>query len=431
MTAHAAKGLEWEVVVVAGVQEGVWPDLRVRGGLLGTETVVDLLAGRDDSAVLRHSARLADERRLFYVAASRARRTLIVTAVAADDTQPSRFLEDIDPVAARAVEDRAIERVPRGLDLPSVVAELRRVVCDPAHRGTRRQGAARQLARLAAAGVPSADPATWYGLAPVSDDAPLRRPDEPVRVSPSRLVEFDRCELRWLLKACGATETDTTRAGVGSLIHDLAEQAARLDWSAARLLAEFDQRWPAFGLGTGWIGRQEYQRTRPMVERLGRWLADHKPKLVGAEVPFDVEVGRTRLVGRIDRLERDDQGRLVVVDLKTGRSAVKDDELAGQPQLAAYQLAVEHGAFDEIASGERRSGGASLVQLGAQKGPAREQRQPPLAAADDPNWAADLLAKAVEGMAGAVFRAERTAWCGFCPARPSCPANPAGAQVTS
>ena len=39
--------------------------------------------------------------------------------------------------------------------------------------------------------------------------------------------------------------------------------------------------------------------------------------------------------------------------------------------------------------------------------------------------AADLLAKAAEGMAGAVFRAERAAWCGFCPARPSCPANPA------
>ena len=34
LTAHRAKGLEWELVVVAGVQEGTWPDVRRRGSLL-------------------------------------------------------------------------------------------------------------------------------------------------------------------------------------------------------------------------------------------------------------------------------------------------------------------------------------------------------------------------------------------------------------
>ena len=85
--AHAAKGLEWDVVAVTGVHEGVWPDLRVRGGLLGTETFVDIVAGRPDSP-RRDRARLAEERRLFYVATSRARRTLVVTAVADEDTHP-------------------------------------------------------------------------------------------------------------------------------------------------------------------------------------------------------------------------------------------------------------------------------------------------------------------------------------------------------
>ena len=430
MTAHAAKGLEWDVVAVTGVQEGVWPDLRVRGGMLGTETLVDLVAGRPDSPVGRQSARLAEERRLFYVAASRARRTLLVTAVAAEDTQPSRFLDDLDPLAAHTPGDRPIERVPRGLDLPSLVAELRRVVCDPLQESSRRRGAARQLARLSAAGVRGADSDQWYGLGAVSDPAPLRAPGEPVRVSPSKVDEFDRCELRWLLKACGATDTDTTRAGVGALVHDLAEQAATYDWSDVQLLAEFDRRWPTVGLGDGWVGRREHDRVRPMVERLGRWLHDNPRVVVAVEAPFDVEIGRARLVGRVDRLERDGQGRLLVVDLKTGRSAVRDDDLAVHPQLAVYQLAVEHGGFDELAAAERRSGGASLVQLGATKGAAREQVQAPLAEAADPGWAGDLLARTADGMAGAVFRAERTSWCGFCPARPSCPAHPEGAQVT-
>lgn len=430
MTAHAAKGLEWDMVAVTGVQEGLWPDLRVRGGLLGTETLVDVVAGRPDSPVARQSARLAEERRLFYVATSRARRMLLVTAVAAEDTQPSRFLDDLDPPTAHAAGDRPIERVPRGLDLPSVVAELRRVVCDTLQGLARRQGAARQLARLSAAGVRGAAPSQWYGLASVSDPAPLRAPGEPVRISPSKVDEFDRCELRWLLKACGATDTDTTRTGVGALVHDLAEQAARYDWSEARLVEEFERRWPGLGLGEGWVGRREHDRVRPMVQRLGRWLADNPRTVVAVEAPFDVEIGRARLVGRVDRLERDEHGRLVVVDLKTGRSTVKDDDLAVHPQLAAYQLAVEHGAFDELAAAERRSGGASLVQLGAVKAGAREQVQPPLVEFDDPGWPEALLARTADGMAGAVFRAERTTWCGFCPARPSCPAHPEGRQVT-
>jgi RecB family exonuclease len=167
-----------------------------------------------------------------------------------------------------------------------------------------------------------------------------------------------------------------------------------------------------------------------MVERLGRWLAEHPRQVVAVEVPFDVDIGRARLVGRVDRLESDDDGRLVVVDLKTGTTPVPDAELTSHPQLAAYQLAVEHGAFDGITAGERRSGGARLLQLRAYNGGVREQAQQPLADADDPAWAASIVAKAADGMAGAVFTAERTSWCGFCPARPSCPAHPDGEQVT-
>ncbi|WP_425413316.1 ATP-dependent helicase, partial [Micromonospora rosaria] len=110
LTAHAAKGQEWDLVAVAGVQEGVWPDLRLRGSLLGSERLVDVLAGRADGAgrlaglVGQTSALLDEERRLFHVAVTRARRRLLVSAVASasvggDDheEQPSRFLYELGP----------------------------------------------------------------------------------------------------------------------------------------------------------------------------------------------------------------------------------------------------------------------------------------------------------------------------------------------
>ncbi|MEV4767485.1 UvrD-helicase domain-containing protein, partial [Micromonospora chokoriensis] len=110
LTAHAAKGLEWDLVAVAGVQEGIWPDLRLRGSLLGSERLVDVLAGRSvDGATAANvvgqtSALLDEERRLFHVAISRARHRLLVSAVASaavggDDheEQPSRFLHELVP----------------------------------------------------------------------------------------------------------------------------------------------------------------------------------------------------------------------------------------------------------------------------------------------------------------------------------------------
>lgn len=431
LTAHAAKGLEWDVVVVAGVQEGVWPDVRERGSLLGTESLVDVVAQRDDSAVTRASARLAEERRLFYVAVTRARQRLFVTAVSDEESQPSRFLDDIDPLPADGAVERLVQPPGRGLDLPAVVAELRGVVCDPAEPEQRRRGAAHQLARLAAAGVPQADPDEWYGLRPVSVAEPLGHPDRPVRVSPSKVEEFNRCELRWLLKACGATDSDLRRAGIGSLLHDLAERAAVESWSDDKLLTELDNAWPGIDAGEGWVAAREYGRVRDMVQRLGRWLRENPRTLVGAELDFDVQVGDARLVGRVDRLDADADGRLVVVDYKTGVSAPTGAEVEEHAQLAAYQLAIVEGGFDAAADGERRAGGASLVQLGKDaKGRAKEQTQGALPGDGEPTWAHELLRHTAEGMRQPSFRAEKGGWCGFCPARPSCPVWPEGEQVT-
>src|SRR6185437_3740264 len=101
---------------------------------------------------------------------TRARLHLLATAVRSDDQQPSRFLDELVPSER---DERPLTRVPRGLDLPSVVAELRAVVTDQGAEepvGRRKAAAAAQLARLAAAGVTGADPRDWYGLAPLSDD---------------------------------------------------------------------------------------------------------------------------------------------------------------------------------------------------------------------------------------------------------------------
>src|SRR5262249_44706728 len=130
--------------------------------------------------------------------------------------------------------------------------------------------------------------------------------------------------------------------------------------------------------------------------------------------------------GRVDRLEMDEHGRLVVVDLKTGKSIPANADLAQHPQLAAYQAAIELGAFDESSV----AGGAALVHLGGEAGAAREQLQPPLGEAAEPDWAQALLKRTAKAMAASTFDAVVNNKCRVCPVRTSCPVSGKGRQVT-
>ena len=136
VTPAASAGLEWDLVVVAGVQEGVWPDLRLRGSLLGSTDLVDLVTGRGSDPRAARAQVRHDETRLFHVAVTRACRRLVVTAVRSDDEQPSPFLDVVDPLP----HDRAFTDVARPLTLPGLVAELRREVGGPRRRHPRCSG---------------------------------------------------------------------------------------------------------------------------------------------------------------------------------------------------------------------------------------------------------------------------------------------------
>ncbi len=451
LTPATAAGREWRVVAVAGVQDGVWPDLRLRGSLLGSEHLVDLLSGRDGddgagdtpagpatSRATRAAAAAVrdDETRLFHVAVSRARETLVVTAVRDDEQQPSPFLDLVDPppaaVPAPGWDDEGVRTItppPAPLTLPGVVSRLRQVLSHPDVTPEQAGAAAARLARLAHAGVPGAHPDDWYGLAPLTDGRPLRT-EQPVRVSPSKVEEFERCALRWLLQEAGGRTSGSASQSLGNLVHEIAAELPDAD--ADELLDTLHRRWEVLGLREGWAGDIARRRADQVVGKLATYLQQARAReLVGTEIPVDVAIdlpsGPARLTARVDRLERDADG-LIVVDLKTGKSAPKKDELARHAQLGAYQVAVQAGAFAEQAPGVPPSG-AALVQLGTKtKGPSV---QPQPALPDDGGWAVELLGRVAGGMTAAEFDATVNDLCDRCPVRTSCPARGEGRRVTT
>jgi superfamily I DNA/RNA helicase/RecB family exonuclease len=446
LTAQGAAGREWDVVAVAGVQEGTWPDLRLRSSLLGAQLLADLVDGRTEADLLRGTgsaalrdgrqvaaqrrAVLDDEMRLFHVAVSRARRHLLVTAVRSEDELPSPFLDLVTPPDGSADDDvRELTEVPRSMTLPALVAELRATVADDGAAQDRREAAARQLARLARAGVPGAHPDDWFGLAGPSSSEPLRADGEQVMVSPSKVEQFQRCALRWLLESAGGTAASSTAQTVGTLVHELAQEVPEGDLPT--LLRLLEARIDRLGLPGGWVGERERERARTMVRKLAdyaRAVAAGR-ELVAVERDVSVQVGRAVVRGQVDRLERDEDGRLVVVDLKTGKSAPASAEVPRNAQLGVYQLGVTEGGFDDVAPGERRSGGAALVQLGTSTKGVGVQNQPPLGDDENPGWARELVETAADGMAGERFPATGNGLCRVCAARRSCPLQPEGRQV--
>ncbi|MFD1826081.1 ATP-dependent helicase [Mumia zhuanghuii] len=477
LTAHRSKGLEWDLVVVAGVQEGTWPDARHRGTLLAAERLAATGAAPSYEAAAPYAATydatygatpsytapradvraapttaelIADERRLFYVAATRARRRLIVTAVESadpDGDQPSPFLADV----ARYATHRSMrpERRPRrGMSLRGVIAELRELATYAPDEAVR-EAAALRLARLSTSGVEAAvaaDPDQWWGLREVSmSTEPVRPVDEPVALSGSALDGVVSCPLSWFLTHEAKGETASSSAqGFGLLVHALAADVVRSGAAAdpAGLDASLDAVWDRLGYAAPWIAQREREEARVAIGRFATWHAEQEAagvrRPLAAEHEFSVTFGvgddEVTLRGSMDRVEVDAAGLVHVVDFKTGKRAPTGGEIAEHAQLGVYQVAVEQGAVEQILRRRARSGGAELVQLRVADSAKRADR-PKVQPQDRPDEEEPFFAYGALSDAVRTIRTEQ--WvatpspkaCQFCSFARVCPAKAEGASV--
>ena len=368
MTPASAAGRQWPVVIVAGLQEGVWPNTRLRGELLGSSLYADAVEhGVSYALQLDPLSRLRDirydELRSFSTAVSRAEQLLICTAVSSEDDQPSSFLDYVAPLEP-GQEGRGFTPVERPMTLRALVAELRQYAQLDGKYEPEAAEAARVLAALATAEppVPGAHPDSWWGLLPLSTSEPVVPPGGTVYVSPSKVESVQKSPLDWFVQAAGGEAATDFARSLGTLVHAIAQDLPEA--SGGEYVAELVRRWPTLGMKDNWEGKLDFQRAETMVRKLAQYVLVMRSEgrsLLGVEQDFEVRLpdlppvrrgpgGRTASPARrLGRTGRDlthappssaarwtgwrstAEGRLVIVDLKTGKRQPGKTELSRHP----------------------------------------------------------------------------------------------------
>ena len=317
LTYHKAKGLEFPVVHMVGLVDDRFPT-RSRGDQL------PLPAGLVREPLPEGDHHLAEERRLFYVGMTRAREELHLS-----------WARDYGSRTARRMSQYVMEALDLGPATPTEV--LRPSTVERLSRHQRAASPARP-----ASSVPSLG-------------------DRQLTLSYGQINDYLDCPTRYRYAHVIRIPTPAShQMAYGRALHAAVQayhrhQLAGETMTLEALLAELDGAWES----VGFLTRQHEEARRAAArEALERFWAEQQrepARPVAVEQEFSVLLGRDRVRGRYDRVDREPDGRVVITDYKS--SDVRDPATAARRsreslQLSIYALAYEsqHGQLpDELA----------------------------------------------------------------------------------
>lgn len=426
LTPAQAVGRHWEVVAVVGLQDGAWPNMRLRDRILRADLLADVGAGRTttdpegnealiDSTRAARKSVLDEEYRLLVAALSRATRFIHAGAVRNEHQAPSAFF---DLVATHAGTPRTggvvpLDEVPAPLSLSGHIAALRQDAAR-ADGSERAASAVRLLALLAREGVRAAHPDRWMGAGGTPTTGAALTGE--VVLSPSQFESALQCPLRWFLTTIGADGPGTAAQSLGTLVHDIAERHP--NGTREQLRAALDERIGELGYDLGtWAGRRDHAHAYAVIDNLASYM-EGVPGAVDVEGTVAANVEGVTIRGRMDRVEHVDGG-VRVTDIKTGRYGYTAKSVPDNPQLAAYQMALI--ALEQPVVGGR------IALVGGDK--ERVFDQPALRGEALDEWRA-AVRRVGEAARGPSFRATPSeAACRFCSFDRLCPARDRGRKT--
>jgi len=321
MTVHAAKGLEFPHVYILRLSKSDFPSGARRPKF---EFPADLMKEEQPKGDFQ----IQEERRLFYVALTRAQRRLTLSTIVNRRKKASPFLEDFleDPKIAKM---DTVQSAPK-VEVPATAetAGPPPVVADPT--------------RLFAA---SAEDAKAYSQVALWARAFHPPRPEPLQLSASAIDAYQRCPMKYLFQyVWGIRGGPHAQMTFGNVMHTtirevVGEIRKRGKIALEEVFAIYDRVWSSTGYPDEYQ-EQEYRRAgREQLEAFHRSCSAEPPDVLHQEKGFELPLANNVVItGRMDQVNRLGDREIEIVDYKTGRP--RDAEKAAEDlQLSIYALA--------------------------------------------------------------------------------------------
>ncbi len=327
MTVHSAKGLEFPHVFIMQVNKNDFPS---NARPVVFEFPPELMKEEKPAGDFQ----IQEERRLFYVALTRARNRLTLSTVVNQRKRPSPFLDDFLMNGRIQKEDTA-QSAPQ-------------VIVPPSEEATGSEPDSADPAQLSFfSGDPANESARAYSRVALWAKAYHPPAAEPLQLSASTIECYTKCPMQYLFQNMwrirgGAQATMT----FGSVMHTtikefVSEMAKRGKVSFEEVAAIYDREWSSSGFPDDYQETEYRKAGREQLENFHRSYVAAPPEVLYQEKPFELHLDHDVIVkGRMDQVNRLGEKEVEIVDYKTGKP--KDEKKAKDSlQLGVYALAAE------------------------------------------------------------------------------------------
>ena len=331
MSVHASKGLEFPIVFVLSVASRRFPHGEQK-------PVIEFPDELRKGPVPPLNLHLEEERRLFYVAMTRARERLYVSSVGKKGKKASIFIDDLlsDPVV-------------RGRDIEQIDFEDAPEKTEPAKPASRTAARGNRPAQQKLFGEPAPAPDSVHPpLAEWAQAVPPTPPDGKLRLSATAIETFLECPLKFKFSHFYRIPTGPQAAlTFGNIMHQSVRHYFKLRKEGKVAFDDLSRfylgSWKNVGFEDSY---QEETYRKSGLSQLREFTEHHNAIPIAAdsvrmEVHFELEMKDVVLEGRIDQINpvKPAEPALVqLVDYKTGRPRSQKDADKSL-QLSVYALA--------------------------------------------------------------------------------------------
>ena len=367
MTMHKSKGKEFPIVFVTDIAEdrfpGSWKELQFT---MPTELMKGVERTADSSEL-----HIEEERRLFYVAMTRAMNNLYLIYPKKfgdnkNEKGPSQFLEELDYEKNPLIEIvNFVESEDFNMEAEDVIerekAELQKEATSAINQ-SHLTTAVHKIIEIARINHFEKH-GNFDGFVPEdvlkidvndldlsSEFAGIKEPlinKETFTLSPSSIKAYDDCPLKFKYqKIMRVPQPASVATDLGTVIHAVTEEMANekkkgQSLSKEKGMEKLKEKWIFRSFQNQSDENQAMGRAEQMVDTYVKWEKETPNKLVETEIPFEVKIGEITFTGRIDRLEKNKDGKYEVIDFKSGSSVKSRPKAREDPQLNIYAKAVE------------------------------------------------------------------------------------------